>query len=126
MKRRYLLALLACLVCTVFASAQNTPSAEPIHITLGQSVVPLYGPWKFSVGDSPLDPATGAPLWAQSGFDDSEWETVDLTPKSGVFDPLGGFQRLREGLDGTADMPTSGVSGGTASGCGCRRSRERS
>ncbi|MGB9414814.1 MAG: PP2C family protein-serine/threonine phosphatase [Acidobacteriaceae bacterium] len=91
MKRRCLLTLLACLVCTVFASSQNTSSPEPIHITLGQSVVPLYGPWKFSVGDSPLDPATGAPLWAQSGFDDSKWETVDLTPKAGVFDPLGGF-----------------------------------
>jgi hypothetical protein len=64
MKRRCLLALLACLVCAVFASAQNTPSSEPIHITLGQSVVPLYGPWKFTVGDSPLDPVTGAALGA--------------------------------------------------------------
>jgi hypothetical protein len=97
MKRRCLLALLACLVCTVFASAQNTPSPEPIQITLGQSVVPLYGPWKFTVGDSPLDPATGAPLWAQSGFDDSKWETVDLTPKAGVFDPLGGFSGYVKG-----------------------------
>ena len=51
---------------------------QTTHITLGQSVVPLYGPWKFSVGDSPLDPATGGPLWAQPGFDDSKWETVDL------------------------------------------------
>ncbi len=97
MKRRCLLALLACLVCTVFASAQNTPSAEPIHITLGQSVVPLYGPWKFSVGDSPLDPSTGGPLWAQAEFDDSKWETVDLTPKAGVFDPLGGFSDYVKG-----------------------------
>jgi hypothetical protein len=97
MKRRCLLALLACLVCAVFASAQNTPSSEPIHITLGQSVVPLYGPWKFTVGDSPLDPATGAPLWAQSVFDDSKWETVDLAPKAGVFDPLGGFSDYVKG-----------------------------
>ncbi len=97
MKHRCLLALLACLVCTVFASSQNTPSPEPIHITLGQSVVPLYGPWKFSVGDSPIDPVTGGPLWAQSGFDDSKWETVDLTPKAGVFDPLGGFSDYVKG-----------------------------
>ena len=97
MKRRCLLALLACLVCVVFASAQNTPSAEPIHITLGQSVVPLYGPWKFTVGDSPLDPATGAPLWAQSGFDDSKWDTVDLAPQAGIFDPLGGFSDYVKG-----------------------------
>jgi hypothetical protein len=97
MKRRCLLALLACLVCVVFAFAQNTPSAEPIHITLGQSVVPLYGPWKFTVGDSPLDPATGAPLWAQSGFDDSKWDTVDLAPQAGIFDPLGGFSDYVKG-----------------------------
>jgi hypothetical protein len=57
-------------------------------VTLGQSAVPLYGPWKFTVGDSPLDPKTGKPLWAESGFDDSKWETVDLTPKDGAFDPV--------------------------------------
>jgi hypothetical protein len=49
------------------------------------------------VGDSPLDPATGAPVWAQSGFDDSKWETVDLTPKAGVSDPLGGFSDYVKG-----------------------------
>ena len=26
------------------------------QIILGQSAVPLYGPWKFTVGDSPVDP----------------------------------------------------------------------
>jgi hypothetical protein len=57
------------------------------EISLGQSAVPLYGPWKFTVGDSPADPVTHAPLWAAPGFDDSKWETVDLTPKEGAFDP---------------------------------------
>src|ERR1700733_12429037 len=87
---RCLLALLTCLVLVVFAQAQDMPAQGTTHVTLGQSVVPLYGPWKFTVGDSPIDPATRAPLWAQPDFDDSQWETVDLTPK-GILDPLGGF-----------------------------------
>jgi sulfur transfer complex TusBCD TusB component (DsrH family) len=81
------LIFLACLV----PAFQGQTAQEITHVTLGPSMVPLYGPWKFSVGDSPLDPATGAPLWAQPGFDDSAWETVDLAPKTGVSDPLGGF-----------------------------------
>jgi hypothetical protein len=62
-----------------------------VHISLGQSAVPLYGPWKFAVGDSPVDPLTHEPLWAQPGFDDSKWEAVDLTPKIGTFNPVGGY-----------------------------------
>ncbi|WP_158942366.1 SpoIIE family protein phosphatase [Granulicella sp. S190] len=60
------------------------------HITLGQSIYPLNGPWKFTVGDSPLDPATHQPLWAEPSFDDSHWETVDLTPPPGSFNSLTG------------------------------------
>jgi hypothetical protein len=60
-------------------------------ITIGQSAARLYGPWKFTVGDSPLDPATHQPLWAEAGFDDSKWEDVDLTPKEGATDPTVGF-----------------------------------
>ncbi len=41
------------------------PAQGTTHVTLGQSVVPLYGPWKFTVGDSPIDPVTHALLWAQ-------------------------------------------------------------
>jgi hypothetical protein len=37
-----------------------------------------------------LDPATHAPLWASPSFDDSAWDTVDLTPKTVAFDPIGG------------------------------------
>jgi serine phosphatase RsbU (regulator of sigma subunit) len=37
-----------------------------------------------------VDPQTGAPAWAQAGFDDSAWETVDLTPKNGVFNSWSG------------------------------------
>jgi hypothetical protein len=64
---------------------------DSTQVVLGQSSVPLYGPWKFTVGDSPVDPKTGQPLWSEPGFDDSRWETVSLTPKAGVVDPLSGF-----------------------------------
>ena len=52
-------------------SAVNPGSfVEQIH--LGDSVVPLVGPWKFSAGDNPA--------WAQPGFDDSSWSEMDMTP----------------------------------------------
>jgi hypothetical protein len=56
-------------------------SAEPAEvakITLGHSVVPLNGPWRFQVGDDAR--------WASPDFDDSAWETVDLTPAPGAHD----------------------------------------
>jgi hypothetical protein len=55
------------------ASAGSTHSGDAaVPVALGQSVVALYGPWKFHVGDNPQ--------WADPGFDDSHWETVDLRP----------------------------------------------
>ena len=70
---------------------QSVASDGIDHITLGQSVFPLNGPWKFSIGDSPIDPTTHQPLWAEPGFDDSHWENVDLTPAEGSFDPIAGL-----------------------------------
>jgi len=61
------------------------------NIKVGQSAIPLYGPWKFTVGDSPIDAATHQPLWAEPSFDNSHWETVDLTPEAGAIDPIGGW-----------------------------------
>ena len=85
-------------VCSVLSLAQAhapiTPRVPPDRtastapISVGHSVFPLYGPWKFTVGDSPMNPLTGRPLWAEPGFDDSTWETVDLTPHAGVPDPF--------------------------------------
>lgn len=69
------------------ASSAPRPAAR---IALGQSAVPLYGPWKFTVGDSPVDPVSHQPLWTEPGFDDSHWETVDLTPKSNERNPVTG------------------------------------
>jgi hypothetical protein len=79
-----------------WTQAQAAPSQSDVaeqgiaEIRLGQSAIPLYGPWKFTVGDSPVNPKTGQPLWAEPDFDDARWETVDLTPKEGSFDPVSG------------------------------------
>jgi Stage II sporulation protein E (SpoIIE) len=85
------------LVCGTLAAARAATPAAPLaksqsaeHVTLGQSAVPLYGLWKFQIGDSPIDPKTGQPLWAEPDFDDSKWETVDLTPKDRAIDPVSG------------------------------------
>jgi hypothetical protein len=94
--RRHGPALILALLCAASSLAQSQPAPavsqnNGTQITLGRSVVSLYGPWKFSIGDSPVDPTTHAPLWAQPTFDDSSWENVDLTPKNGAFDPIGGM-----------------------------------
>lgn len=85
------------------ASKPATPPAtlaeaeSAAHVTLGQSAVPLFGPWKFTVGDSPIDSKTGQPLWAEPEFDDSKWETVDLTPKDWAIDPMTGVSGYMPG-----------------------------
>ena len=74
-------------------SAANTGerTRQALHIVLGQSAVPLYGPWKFTVRDSPLDPVSNTPIWAKPDFDDSTCETVDLTPQSAAHNPITGM-----------------------------------
>jgi hypothetical protein len=93
--RRFLILFFFLFGSSCFGWAQAPVAASQAgnteNVTLGQSAVPLYGPWKFTVGDSPLDPATHQPLWAEPGFDDSKWENVDLTPKEGATDPLNGI-----------------------------------
>jgi Stage II sporulation protein E (SpoIIE) len=87
-----LLLLLAWFRADAGAAQLAQAQAAPVeHITLGQSAVPLYGPWKFQVGDSPVDPVTHTLLWATPGFDDSKWETVDLKPRDLSLDSLYGY-----------------------------------
>jgi hypothetical protein len=83
--------ILVLLAMSAVPAPAQPPAQNTAHVTLGQSAVPLYGPWKFTVGDSPIDPKTGQPLWAEPDFDDSNWETVDLTPKDRAIDPVGGL-----------------------------------
>ena len=81
-------------------TASGPTAAVDMDIHLGDSVVALYGPWKFQIGDSPVDPATHAPLWAEPGFDDSRWETVDLTPQHGSLNPINGLSDYVRGWTG--------------------------
>lgn len=93
---RLRLMLPALLACTVSATtwpadslqASSIMAGGAAHVALGQSVVPLYGSWKFCVGDSPINPATNMPLWAEPDFDDSGWGTVELTPEAKAVDPM--------------------------------------
>ena len=90
--------LLLLAVCALGALGNDGAHAQPAApISFGKSVVPLNGPWKFQIGDSPTDPQTGEPLWAEPGFDDSHWETVDLTPQPGTVDPFDRDQRYVQG-----------------------------
>jgi Stage II sporulation protein E (SpoIIE) len=84
----FFLLLLTFSVSLATSHAQKSASEA---IALGKSAVALTGPWKFTIGDSPIDPATGKPLWADPAFDDSAWENVDLTPKSGAQNPINGI-----------------------------------
>lgn len=66
------------LILGVLLLAAGRVCAQPVTLQIGQSVAPLNGPWRFQVGDDPR--------WAAPGFDDSRWESVDLTPKPGAHD----------------------------------------
>ena len=99
MARRLALARRLCLlvflceiapVCLASPPPANSLVTASEHIHLGDSVVALNGPWKFRIGDSPIDSATGQPLWAEPGLDDSSWENVDLTAPAGSYDPIAG------------------------------------
>ncbi|HEY3991015.1 MAG TPA: SpoIIE family protein phosphatase, partial [Acidobacteriaceae bacterium] len=83
MRRARLLLLpmlvVACLVAIAQQTSNGHPSAPtrlPIEVRLGDSTIPLAGPWKFAPGDSP--DANGALLWASPAFDDSAWSDMDL------------------------------------------------
>ena len=84
--RRALLLLplfgLACLIAR--AQPSISPTSAPTEVRVGDSLIPLPGPWKFEPGDSPQ--AGGAPLWATPAFDDSRWFDMELTPKPGARD----------------------------------------
>ncbi|MGC2162160.1 MAG: PP2C family protein-serine/threonine phosphatase [Silvibacterium sp.] len=86
------LLLLVVLPVSLLAFSQTTTASDSATtavaalppaqvVTLGNSVVPLTGQWKFSPGDSPW--VNGLPVWAQPGYDDSKWAAMDMTPKSG-------------------------------------------
>jgi hypothetical protein len=54
------------------------PANAVMQVNLGVSSAELAGPWKFRTGDDMA--------WAQTEFDDSRWDTMDLTPPAGSAD----------------------------------------
>lgn len=56
-------------LCVQAGAASAT--GQEASIAIGHSVVALDGPWKFHTGDDPR--------WAEPTFDDSAWESVDLS-----------------------------------------------
>ncbi len=74
------------------AARASTSDVGTTQVTLGHSVVPLAGPWKFHIGDD----AT----WANPSFDDGDWEVVDLGAKASSIDPAMGFEGFSPGWTG--------------------------
>ena len=79
-KSELLLVVLILFVWRPLRAANLPATGEPV--VLARSAVALTGPWKFHIGDDPR--------WADPNYDDSDWETVDLTPRPGVVDPFTG------------------------------------
>lgn len=72
----FLLSLAPLALAGIQKTATITP--KPIPVTLGNSIVVLNGPWKFRAGDDLR--------WADPGFPDCEWESVDLTAAPNAHD----------------------------------------
>jgi hypothetical protein len=76
-------------------SLANPPaSAPPVPVKLGESSAKLNGPWKFHTGDDMA--------WARPEFDDSGWNTMDLTVAPGKEGVAGWTQRGYPGYSGFA------------------------
>lgn len=75
------LILMASMQIRLMGQSSISKGPGTLTVSLGSPLSPLYGPWKFHLGDSPIDSFTHTPLWADPTFDDSQWETIDLTPK---------------------------------------------
>src|ERR1035437_6701027 len=74
------------------ANAATSDTTTTTDVTLGHSVVPLTGPWKFHIGDDAK--------WADPSFDDAGWEVVDLGAKKESIDPAMGFEGFSPGWTG--------------------------
>ncbi len=94
------------LACTALAQtplsvrrdrARHRTALNTEVITLGDSAIALKGPWRFHPGDSPRAPGSDTPLWAQPGFDDSDWPELDLASREGTRDPLSGVTEFVPG-----------------------------
>ena len=76
--RRLGLFLILALSAWVGPGLAQPTGVSPVHVTIGAAVTALNGPWRFHTGDDPR--------WADPAFDDTAWESVDLTPRPGAHD----------------------------------------
>lgn len=68
-----------CLMVVLLLSSAGVSAAEPVlDVSLGHASEALTAPWRFHTGDDAR--------WATPAFDDSTWETFDLTPPPGAHD----------------------------------------
>mgnify|MGYP003693731217 CR=1 FL=1 len=67
------------------------PTTTEETLASDKHLTTLNGPWKFIAGDNMQ--------YAQSNYDDSEWETMDLTAPPGAHDDDVGLSGLYTGLD---------------------------
>ncbi len=79
--------------CLLFVglSAMSVGVGAATSIILGQSTASLTGPWKFNTGDDPR--------WAQPDFDDSSWESMDLSAPPDANDGDVGITPYTSGWD---------------------------
>lgn len=61
------------------SSSSDIAESDPaMRVQIGSASHLLAGPWRFQLGDDTR--------WATPGFDDTRWESVDLTPAPGAHD----------------------------------------
>jgi hypothetical protein len=63
----------------------------PVTVSIGHDSVALNGPWKFQLGDDPR--------WVDAGFDDSSWESMDLSAPPDASDGDVGITPYTSGWD---------------------------
>ena len=85
-------AVLVCLIALLSAPSVGQAQGRTSHtslrqggnmpeiVTLGTSAIELNWPWRFHTGDNPN--------WADPHFDDSSWDTFDLSPPQQSYDPF--------------------------------------
>lgn len=76
------LCALSLLVFSLFSSVTVSAQTGLVKGSIGDAVLVLTGPWKFHPGDNMA--------WASPSFDDSSWDSQDLTPPQGSYDPITG------------------------------------
>lgn len=80
-------ALAVLFLLTIATRCQGADQGIPVRI--GSSVKVLTGPWKFHPGDNPA--------WADPKLDDSQWNSLDLSPPDESYDPVTGASGFTPG-----------------------------